>query len=326
MLKISELTQLFRNVIKSQPRSAIVTANYSKQVDKPSDDFVYTEDEDKFDVKELLVDEVDEEQRRAEIEAMRNKSRLRKHHKHFLEQKPLPSEDYQWDKTLHYCRKQYARYGEASGVDPRLCFRTVEERADKKEYLKVAYPLTMKQMLAENQRIEAEKKDKIQKREEKIAANLGKLGKWMDDLNARIAKKEADALAAKEKRERLMEEVRQHFGFKVDPRDPRLKEMIEKKEVEEKKAKKLEKKKQKEELLMQRLREQAASTSNEESKKLTKPAELEQKDEADDEEVAEIDTKKSKKPAKVEKKKKEDDSDSDSDSDKEDNNKKKSKK
>lgn len=39
-----------------------------------------------------------------------------------------------------------------------------------------------------------------------------------------------------EKKERLIEEVRQHFGYTVDPKDEKFKELLEKKEKEEKKA------------------------------------------------------------------------------------------
>lgn len=317
--KLSEITHLFRKATKSQ-RLSVVAANYSKKVDSKSDDYVYAEgDETKIDLNELFSDDVDEEQRKAEIARIRDKSRLRLQQKFFLDEKPL-GEHYQWDKTLMYSRKQYARYGAASGVDPRLCFRTAEERADQEEYLRVAHPLTMNQMLEANRKIRQEKQAKIQAREEKIATNMGKLNKWMDDLNNRIAKKEQEALAAKEKRDRLMEEVRQHFGFKIDMRDPRFKEMIEKKELEEKKAKKAEKKKQREDLVMQRLREQAASTG-EAPKSLARPEQTVQQDDADEKEEIEKVEEKSKKSTKADDKKGDD-----SDSDNEDNDKKKKKK
>ncbi|KAI5630956.1 growth arrest and DNA-damage-inducible proteins-interacting protein 1 domain-containing protein [Phthorimaea operculella] len=47
--------------------------------------------------------------------------------------------------------------------------------------------------------------------------------------------KESEAKAAKEKKERLVEEVRRHFGFKLDPRDERFQEMLAR-EKEQKKA------------------------------------------------------------------------------------------
>lgn len=54
-------------------------------------------------------------------------------------------------------------------------------------------------------------------------------------------------------RERLIEEVRAHFGYTVDPRDDKFKEMLEKKEKEQKKAQKEERRKLKQQQLMDKL-------------------------------------------------------------------------
>lgn len=72
---------------------------------------------------------------------------------------------------------------------------------------------------------------------------LKKMNQWTTELNAKIAKKEAALQAAKLHKERLIEEVRKHFGFKISPHDSRFKEMLEQKEKEEKKKKKEAKKK-----------------------------------------------------------------------------------
>lgn len=55
------------------------------------------------------------------------------------------------------------------------------------------------------------------------------------------------------RKERLIEEVRRHFGYKVDPKDDRFKEMLEKKEKEEKKAMKEARKKAREEKVVKKL-------------------------------------------------------------------------
>lgn len=65
-----------------------------------------------------------------------------------------------------------------------------------------------------------------------------KMKEWTAQLKAKIAKKEADLLAAKKRKDRLVEEVRRHFGFKISLHDERFKEMLEKKEKEEKKQRK----------------------------------------------------------------------------------------
>lgn len=61
---------------------------------------------------------------------------------------------------------------------------------------------------------------------------------WEKQLHERIARKEKELLAAKERKERLVEEVRRHFGFKIDQKDARFKEVLEQKEKEDKKRKK----------------------------------------------------------------------------------------
>lgn len=62
-----------------------------------------------------------------------------------------------------------------------------------------------------------------------------------------------DARVAKERKDRLIEEVRRHFGFKIDPRDERFKEMLELKEKAQKKALKEIKRAEKESKIMEKL-------------------------------------------------------------------------
>lgn len=260
MSYLSEARTVFRNALLLQS-SRLNVKHYSKSV-TPKDDEIYNEDEvGKLSVTDLLPDDVDEKVREKEIQRMRNKSRLNRTHRNFLFNQPKPLEEYQWDKTVAFSRKQFARYGYASGVDPRLCFHTQEELADKQEYERVAYPFTVQEMSEQAKTEKAAKQAAIKEREMKIAQNMSKLGKWMEDLNTRISKKEEEARVARTKREQLLEDMRQEFGFKIDFKDPRFKAMMEKKELEQKKAKKMAKKKKREEQLMEKLKEEAEKTT-----------------------------------------------------------------
>lgn len=165
--------------------------------------------------------------------------------------------------SLKYKRRTYAKYGEASGIDPRICFYTKNELKYQQEYDKVAYPHTLEEMIKINETEKREKLYAIIAREEKIAKNLEKLEQWKTDLRNRVAKKESDARAAKERKERLVEEVRRQFGFTVDPRDERFKELLEQKEKEDKKMQKEAKRKAKEEKLMQKLGDKKGDASKE---------------------------------------------------------------
>lgn len=64
------------------------------------------------------------------------------------------------------------------------------------------------------------------------------MGLWRKELRTKFEKKEATVKAAREKKEKMMEEVRRHFGVNIDPRSPKFKELMEKKEKEDKKKKK----------------------------------------------------------------------------------------
>lgn len=147
----------------------------------------------------------------------------------------------------------YGRYGNASDVDPSVCWPNKKELDDIKEYERFAFPRTIPEMIEIAKKQRAEKQERMLKRDEDIANKLLKLDGWIKDLHAKVAKKEADAREAKERKERLIEEVRRHFGYTVDPRDDRFKEMLEKKEKEQKKAMKEARKKAKEEKLVTRI-------------------------------------------------------------------------
>lgn len=82
-------------------------------------------------------------------------------------------------------------------------------------------------------------------RDNEVLANLAKMDKWTADLKAKVDKKKAELESARLRKERLVEEVRRHFGFDISPYDSRFKEMLEQKEKEEKKKKKEAKKKAK---------------------------------------------------------------------------------
>lgn len=86
-----------------------------------------------------------------------------------------------------------------------------------------------------------------------IEAKVEKLDSWLKELKARQNKKLADAKLAQEKKDALIEEVRQHFGYLVSVKDPKFQEMLELKEKEMKKANKEAKKKSKQEKDLNRL-------------------------------------------------------------------------
>lgn len=322
---LSEVKTVFRHAFRLQAPARIAALNYSTKDTAATapikDDEVYNEDEaGKEDVSELIVaEDVDAAQREIDIQRKQNKSRLKRTQRNFLTNQPRPFEDLQTTVSLYQMRKQYALYGSASGVDPRVCFYTPAELDDLNEYDRVKYPLTIQQLMETVKREKDEKARAIRDREDKIEANLLKLDKWKADLEARMAKKEAEARLAKSKREQLLEDIRQEIGFKIDFKDPRFKALMEKKELEAKKAKKVAKKQKREELLIAKVKEQAQAALTGVQTPSAQP-----NDEADDDKNAAKSNAKKEKVAK--KKPTNDDADSessDSDSDDEQKNNKK---
>lgn len=214
----------------------------------------------------VLFDDDDSNLRReAYIQRQRNKSRLLAHHRRMLHDTAPYDEAQSWiHNTVKYQRMLFGRYGLASGVDPRICFYSNTELEEQREYERVAYPFTLQEMVNENKKIKAEKEEAIRKREDDIDKKYAKLDVWTKELNARIAKKEADAKAAKERKERLVEDIRRQFGFKLDTKDDRFKELVAQKEKEDKKKQKAERKKIKEEKMLAKL-QQRTETSEEKS-------------------------------------------------------------
>lgn len=202
----------------------------------------------------LVEDPEDVEARQAHLKRIRNKSGLLPQDYRLLHGEKPYDEAQSWvHTTLRYQRTMFGRYGLKSGVDPRICYPTRAERFDKAEWERVAYPNTLKQMVEISQREAQEKADVIQKRQENIEKKLEKLDVWISDLNSRIAKKEAQARAAKEKKERMVEEVRRQFGLALDPRDEKFQELLAQKEKEEKKKEKEARRREKELQMLEKL-------------------------------------------------------------------------
>lgn len=174
-------------------------------------------------------------------------------------------------RTLRWHRRQVGLYGTNCGVDPALCFTTKEEMESLTEYEKVAFDKTIKQVREEALQKEAHEKEERRLREKRVAENLKKVEAWKEEIRNRMAKKEVEVSEAKQKRERLLEEVRRHFGYTIDFRDEKFQIMLELKEQEMRKQAKLEKKKKKDEMFMKHLASLETGSSKKRSSESEKP-------------------------------------------------------
>ncbi|XP_030751754.1 growth arrest and DNA damage-inducible proteins-interacting protein 1 [Sitophilus oryzae] len=227
---------------------------------------------------EQSTEVVDEalQQREAELEQKRNKSRLKDNHRRILnDEDPFPEPELWYQGTLKYVRRSYGRYGASSGIDPAYCWPIKQELMDAIEYEQIKYPYTIGEMAEKAKLKRAEKEQSIMNRQRDISKKLEKLEQWKLELQQKIIKKETEANEAKARRERLIEEVRRHFGYAVDPKDEKFKELLEKREKEQRKEMKEARKKAKEERATKKLLQSTKTNVKQEEPDDTKQEKLE---------------------------------------------------
>ncbi|XP_029674311.1 growth arrest and DNA damage-inducible proteins-interacting protein 1 isoform X1 [Formica exsecta] len=183
---------------------------------------------------------MDDSQFQEELARKRNKSRLSPQDRNVLMglrpyDKPMSWHHYK----VKYKRVMLGRYGlAANGIPAGFAWPTRKEIRNAEEYERVAFPLSLQERWKELEERKQRKADQIKARENQLLEKAMKMGEWRAQLNAKIVKKEAELEAARLRKERLVEEIRRHFGFKISPHDERFKEMLVQKEKEEKKKKK----------------------------------------------------------------------------------------
>ncbi|XP_015190209.1 PREDICTED: growth arrest and DNA damage-inducible proteins-interacting protein 1 isoform X2 [Polistes dominula] len=211
-----------------------------------------------------------------ELEKKRNKSRLNKEHRNILfGQRPYEEAQEWYHNTIKYKKRLLGRYGMKAVEEPAgFVWPTPEEVNDMKEYERVAYPYSIQEEWARIEEKNRTNAEAIKAREAEVSQKMAKLDKWINDLNTRIAKKEADLLEAKKRKDRLIQEVRLELGSHVSIHDEKFKAVMAEKEKLEKKKLKEAKKKVKEEKKLARLAKLSqtdgdtttASSSNEQIK------------------------------------------------------------
>ncbi|XP_047428247.1 growth arrest and DNA damage-inducible proteins-interacting protein 1 [Mugil cephalus] len=152
----------------------------------------------------------------------------------------------EWQKTARHDRKLFGRYGSASGIDPASLWPSHEELdeiiAEEKEWNP-----PLKVML---KNIEAREKEETAKRlakEKLIAANMAKMPKLIADWRREKREAKLKQKAEKERRRMLLAKARERFGYMVDHRSHKFKEMMAEVEKDEKKMRKQMKRRLKEE-------------------------------------------------------------------------------
>ncbi|BES88138.1 Growth arrest and DNA-damage-inducible proteins-interacting protein 1 [Nesidiocoris tenuis] len=201
-------------------------------------------------------------EREAIIEVKRDKSRLNPEHRNMLHKRlPYDEPKNEFHLTLTHKKRMFGRYGRSPNLDLDLghLWPTEEEIATKLEYDRIANPYGVLELAARERAKIDEKAKAIDERQKKIVENMKKLERWKADVKQRASKKLADVQAAQAKKEALIEEVRRHFGFKIDPKDERFKEVLQQKEKALKKKAKEEKAKLRQEKLIAEMTKKSES-------------------------------------------------------------------
>ncbi|NP_001155981.1 growth arrest and DNA-damage-inducible, gamma interacting protein 1 [Nasonia vitripennis] len=214
---------------------------------------------DELNVEETPAYETEAKFTEEEIAQMRNKSLLWPEHYRILHgQRPYNESKEHYHDRVWYKKRVLGRYGiDAVDVPAGICWPSKEDIADKKEYESLAFPSDIQGLWKEIEEQKKEEAEAIRKREEEIDKAMANFEKWKAALEAKVAKKEAELRAAKKKKEKVMQEIKEQIGYNIDPRDERFKQILEQKEKEDKKKKKEEKKKLRAEKLMAYLAKQS---------------------------------------------------------------------
>ncbi|KAI1290357.1 Growth arrest and DNA damage-inducible proteins-interacting protein 1 [Halotydeus destructor] len=207
-----------------------------------------------------------------EVMKIRDKSRLPSFIKSELAGQPrwqrLPSlSQYKRDFVQQY----YAKYGEATGIKPGVCWGNKQEIEFQLEWERTFYPDLKTLIETDIQEKEAAAKTKARDKAD-IVAKVAKLPKAIEDFYKKIEAKKKEAELEKIKKEKLVQEVREYLGYDVSPGDSRFQEALKKKDEEERKASKQSKKQEKAAQIMakiQAMAEEAEKSAKDESSTAT---------------------------------------------------------
>ncbi|KAJ1373748.1 hypothetical protein KIN20_036244 [Parelaphostrongylus tenuis] len=148
----------------------------------------------------------------------------------------MPPLEFDWERERSAQRERFGTYGLKSGINPSICWPTVEEIEEEQAVgLYREYHACLREMKALKEKQQA-----------KEAARIAELEKNLEKYPSVLAKYEASLVKAEKERdakeialENRIREIHEYFGYWMDPKDPRFEVMLQQKEQEEKKAAKL---------------------------------------------------------------------------------------
>nr|XP_056706652.1 growth arrest and DNA damage-inducible proteins-interacting protein 1 [Euleptes europaea] len=165
-----------------------------------------------------------------------------------------------WQLRPGYEARVYGRHGAASGVDPATLWPSPQQLARDEAEERELCP-SLRQMEAALDAREREEEARRREREELIAARMAKMPQMIADWRRERRERRAKVLEEKERRERLLAEVRERLGHNVDHRSPQFQEVVQEMEKERRKELKLQKKQHREQVVAKKAKEAAAAAA-----------------------------------------------------------------
>lgn len=185
-----------------------------------------------------------EEKFRNYIESKRNVSRFSRvsvfnRHKKMLPTYTDPESDFL--KSSKYFRKLYARFGKESGIEPGLAWPS---RLQLQQIIneEKEYELSLEQKVNILVERKAEQLSTYEKMVKDTDDALKKMPANIDNYYQRILKREKLEKEKEAKRQEVLDQAREFYGYEVDMRDPRMQEMVKKFQEERKASEKAKKK------------------------------------------------------------------------------------
>ena len=218
----------------------------------------------KDEVKDAEVEELSElemfhkqqEEYRAETEAermeqRRNKSRLSASDRQILRgEPPNVGLRFEYGRVHHsqeFKRKMFGTYGEKrTDVDPGICWPTDRHLELAAEWEKLYQEKPLIDQIKDAKAGKVKRKEDRMAREAAVDAGLARMDAQIKQWKARVNTKNAQAEHERARREKVLAELREEFGYNVNPNDKYMQERIVEREKaiikEEKEAKRAAKK------------------------------------------------------------------------------------
>lgn len=170
-----------------------------------------------------------------------------------------------WQYKKDAMQKRFAKFGKNSGLKPGVCYPTNEELEYLTQY-EATFEKSVARMRDDLRRRQTEAAEARTRRTREVEKNLAKMPTLKKDFWAKYHQLYEDIEREKEKKEKVIQEVREYLGYDIQPNDPRFEEALLKKDEEEKAAMRAARKLEKARQGMEMLQEMVAAALEKEKK------------------------------------------------------------